>query len=68
MRAVNTNRSAKGMLAIAWKAGLSAKFAETLQRKLALVGQKGPLRADGDDYPLADDDLEWQLSFIKDLA
>ena len=68
MRAVNTNRSAKGMLAIAWKAGLSAKLAETLQRKLALVGKKELLRADGNDYPLDDEELEWQLDFIKDLT
>ena len=56
------------MLAIAWKAGLSAKFAETLQRKLALVGTKELLRADGNDYPLDDEELEWQLDFIKDLT
>ena len=68
MRAVNTNRSAKGMLAIAWKEGLSAKLAETLQRKLALVGTKELHRADGNDYPLDDEELEWQLDFIKDLT
>ncbi len=68
VRTVITNRSAKGMVAIAWKAGLRAKLAETLQRKLALVGQKDLLRADGNDYPIGEDDLEWQLSFIKDLT
>ena len=68
MRAVNTNRSAQAMLAIAWKAGLSAKLAETLQRKLALVGTKESLRADGNDYPLDDEELEWRLDFIKDLT
>lgn len=68
VRTVITNRSAKGMLAIAWKAGLKAKLAEILQRKLALVGQKEVLRAAGEDYPLGDDDLEWQLSFMKDLS
>jgi len=56
------------MLAIAWKAGLSAKLAETLQRKLALVGKKELLRADGNDYPLDDEELEWRLDFIKDLT
>lgn len=68
VRSVITNRSAKGMLAIAWKAGLSASLAETLQSKLALVRQSEILRADGNKYPLSDDDLEWQLSFIKDLG
>ena len=68
VRSVVTNRSAKGMLAVAWKAGLSAKLAETLQQKLALVSQKDLLRAEGSDYPLDDAALEWQLDFIKDLG
>lgn len=68
VRSVVTNHSAKGMLAVAWKAGLSTKLAETLQKKLALVSLKDLLRAQGPDYPLDDADLEWQLDFIKDLA
>ena len=68
VRAVITNRSAKGMVAIAWKAGMTAKLAETLQQKLALVQQKEVLKANGPDYPLDDDAMEWQLDFIKDLA
>ncbi len=68
IRSVVSNRSAKGMLAVAWKAGLSAKLAETLQQRLALITQKDILRANGSDYPLDDDALEWQLDFIKDLG
>ena len=68
VRAVISNRSAKGMVAIAWKAGVTAKLAETLQQKLALIAQKELLRANGPDYPLDDDAMEWQLDFIKDLA
>ena len=63
-----SNRSAKGKLAIAWKADLSMNLAETLQKKLALVPQKDLLRVQGLDYLLDDADLEWQLDFIKDLA
>ena len=68
VRSVVSNRSAKGMVAIAWKAGMTAKLAETLQQKLALVQQKEVLKANGPDYPLDDDAMEWQLDFIKDLA
>ena len=35
VRSVITNRSAKGMTAVSWKAGLSAKIAETLQKILS---------------------------------
>ena len=68
VRKVVSTRSAKGMLAIAWKAGLSAKLAESLQKKLALVAAKDLLRAEGADFPLDDAALEWQLDFIKDLT
>lgn len=68
VRKVVSTRSAKGMLAITWKAGLSAKLAESLQKKLALVAAKDLLRAEGADFPLDDAALEWQLDFIKDLT
>ncbi len=68
VRSVVANRSAKGMLAIAWKAKLSVKLGETLQQRLALVAQKELLRAEGNEYPLDVSDLEWQLDFIKDLS
>ncbi|MCH7863658.1 MAG: DUF2336 domain-containing protein [Proteobacteria bacterium] len=68
VRKVVSTRSAKGMLAITWKAGLSAKLAESLQKKLALVAGKDLLRAEGADFPLDDAALEWQLDFIKDIA
>ncbi len=68
VRAVITNRSAKGMVAIAWKASVTAKLAETLQQKLALVVPSEVLKANGLDYPLDEDAMEWQLDFIKDLA
>ncbi len=68
VRKVVSTRSAKGMVAITWKAGLGAKLAETLQKKLALVAGKDLLRAEGADFPLDDEALEWQLDFIKDIA
>ena len=68
IRSVVSNKSAKGMVAIAWKAGLTAKLAETLQQRLVLVPQKDILKAAGQDYPLDNDALEWQLDFIKDLG
>jgi hypothetical protein len=47
---------------------MTAKLAETLQQKLALVVPSEVLRANGPDYPLDDAAMEWQLDFIKDLA
>lgn len=68
VRTVIDTRSAKGMVAIAWKAGVSAMLAESLQQRLAMVPPDNLLRADGKDYPLGADALEWQLEFIRNLG
>ncbi|MBC8339693.1 MAG: DUF2336 domain-containing protein [Rhodospirillales bacterium] len=68
VRSVLSNRSAKGMVSVAWKAGLSVKLAEDLQKNLALISPSELLRADGASYPLDEESMEWQLDFIKDLG
>ncbi|MDA1022833.1 MAG: DUF2336 domain-containing protein [Proteobacteria bacterium] len=68
IRSVIATKSAKGMIAISWKAGLSPQLSETLQQRLALVSQKNILRTEGQNYPMDDAAMEWQLDFIKDLA
>ncbi len=62
------NRSSKGMLALAWKAGLSAHLAAQLQSRLAGL-QPAEIMYPTDDgsYPMPDDGLEWQLEFFRDL-
>ncbi len=67
VRSVISNRSAKGIVSISWKAGLSAKIAETLQKELALIPPTEMIRAEGGRYTLEESDMKWQLDFIKDL-
>ena len=63
------DRSAKGITAITWKAGFSAKLAEQLQGKLAGVTPRDILRPrDDGTFPLGADDLEWQVDFLAGLA
>nr|WP_294508074.1 DUF2336 domain-containing protein [uncultured Rhodopila sp.] len=58
-------RSAKAMVALAWKAGLSMTAAVVVQ---AMLGQLSPdlvLRPEDDGgYPLPIEELRWQLSFL----
>ena len=62
-------KSAKGLVAVAWKAGLPMRLAERLQGKLAKIPPRNVMLArGGTDYPLSDEELEWQLDFIKDLS
>jgi hypothetical protein len=56
---------ARGMVAVAWRAGLSAKLAETLQQRLAAVAPDDVIRAAGQDYALDADALAWQAEFMK---
>jgi uncharacterized protein (DUF2336 family) len=63
------DKSAKGVAAVVWKAGLSARLAEQVQGKLAAIGPRDVLRAREDGgYPLGADDLEWQIGFLTDLV
>lgn len=64
---VRETRSVKGCVALSWRAGLSAKAAEVVQQKLGLVKISDILRADGGHYPMSDDDMIWQIDFIRKL-
>lgn len=68
VRAVADERNAKSMVAICWRAGFSAKLAETLQLRLAQVAQSDILAADGDDFPLDDQVMEFEIDFIKNAG
>jgi uncharacterized protein (DUF2336 family) len=62
-------RSAKGIMAASWKAGLSAQAALVLQSSVASISPRdilGP--TDEGRYPLTREDMLWQLDFFSDLA
>ena len=61
-------QDAKSMLALAWQAGLSVGLATRLQQQLAGVGPAAVLGSGAKRYPLAPDELEWQLEFITEMA
>jgi uncharacterized protein (DUF2336 family) len=58
-------RSAKGITAVTWKAGLGMRSAVQLQLRLAHVPPTKILQArEGIDYPLSEDELRWQIDFL----
>ncbi len=60
--------SVKGLVAVTWKAGLPMMLAVQLQQKLARITPKDVLYAkNGTDYPLNEQDMTWQLDFLKEL-
>ena len=61
-------QSIKGIVALAWKAGLSMDLAEQLQQRLAGIAPGQVLKATGGaNYPLTEDEMKWQLEFLDDL-
>ena len=62
-------KSAKGIMALAWKSGLSGRMGVQMQQRMGRIAPSEVLMpADDDDYPLSDDELRWQLEFYTDLC
>ncbi|CAN0430099.1 unnamed protein product [Discosporangium mesarthrocarpum] len=58
-------RSAKGMTALSWKAGIKMRFAIELQRRLARVAPSSVIHArDGFDYPFSEEDMQGRLDLL----
>jgi len=67
MEKVVRNLGPKGIVAATWKAGFSAKTAEIIQRDIAGLDADKILMADGADFPLSEDDLEWQFEAVSQV-
>ncbi|MGF1631559.1 MAG: DUF2336 domain-containing protein [Kiloniellaceae bacterium] len=61
--------SAKGITALAWKAGCSMRVALQLQTSMGGIPPNKALNArDGSDFPLSPEEMEWQLEFFASLG
>jgi len=61
--------SPKAITTIAWKAGLSMRFATQLQLRMAgIAPQQAINAAGGSGYPLSDEEMDWQLEFFESLS
>lgn len=58
-------RSAKGVTALAWKAGLSVRLAVQLQTRIGGISPRQALhpRA-GKEYPMTSEEMKWQIEFF----
>ncbi len=65
IRKVFEYQKPKLVCALCWKAGLTMRFALRLQQEMAKIPAKELLYAkEGSDYPLTNEEMEWQLEFI----
>ena len=61
-----TSRSAKGVTALAWKAGCSMRFAMQIQQQLGGIPPKQLVHAlDNGKYPMGDDEMQFQLELFQ---
>lgn len=64
-----TLRSAKGLISLVWKAGFTMQVAVPLQTLLARLNPSAILRpAPGGGFPLAVDEMRWQIDFLRDMG
>jgi len=69
VRKVFSERSAKGVVALSWKANLPMKLAFNLQHRIARIMPNEVIPPqEGDIYPLSKDDMMWQIEFFSDLV
>ncbi len=63
-------RSARGITALCWKAGIDAHVATRIQVKVAHIPRSDILKPcpDTKDYPLSSEELQWQIDFFNNMA
>ncbi|GGF54436.1 hypothetical protein GCM10011332_04800 [Terasakiella brassicae] len=65
VKKIISSQSAKGMMALAWRAGIPAYLGESLQFKLAKMPIGNILKAtQKGEYPLTDEELSWHLELF----
>jgi len=68
-RRIFVEKSAKGVVAVARKAGISAKLAVQIQQRVARIAPSDVIMAEDDgSYAMTDDEMDFQLEFYDDLA
>ncbi|HTH16753.1 MAG TPA: DUF2336 domain-containing protein, partial [Magnetospirillum sp.] len=58
-------QSAKGMMAVCWKAKLSTGLSDQLQAKLLRLPPSRQFHSRNGAYPLTPEEMEWQLDFLE---
>lgn len=61
-------QTAKGMVSLTWKAGLSPEFSIQLQTRLGGVAPPEVLRPRSGLYPLTEEEMNWQIELFESMA
>jgi hypothetical protein len=65
VRKIFDMKTSKSVVAMCWRAGLSMRTALRIQQEIVKIPHKELIYPrGGTDYPLNDNDMEWQLDFL----
>jgi hypothetical protein len=69
-RKIISTQSAKGIVALVWRSGLSMQVAVAVQTKLAKIPPGDVLkpRAGSQTFPLTVEEMDWQLEFFAAMV
>jgi hypothetical protein len=66
---VAESRSARGITALCWKAGLGMPLATKVQIRFAHIAPNAAVTpAPADKYPLTPDEMDWQIDFFGTMV
>ena len=68
VKRIFTEKSAKGVSAVCWKAELPAKMAVQVQQRMARIAPTEVIQPRGTTYALSVDEMTWQIEFFQDLV
>ncbi len=62
-----SSMNARALVSVVWKTGLSPTYATLVQGQLAGIAPGDILRSDDDDWPLSEQDMEWQVALLLEI-
>lgn len=69
VKRIFVEKSAKGIMALSWNAAMPAKMAVQMQQRMGRIAPSEVVMPDdNDEYPLSNDDMNFQLEFFADLT
>ncbi len=69
VKRIFVEKSAKGIVSLAWKASMPIKMAVRIQQRMGRISPSEVIKPNEDgDYPMSEDELNFQIEFFTDLC
>ena len=69
VKRIFVEKSAKGIMSLAWRASMPIKMAVQIQQRMGRIAPSEVIKPNEDnDYPMSEDELNFQIEFFTDLC